>query len=94
MWESHTKLLETLVVRGKGTSDLASLAGRRGRRASRVCGYHPTAQALLSLSMPKEKDRSQVGRKPLLSVFRLFVIEGSMFSAFASEDFRNLKQIG
>lgn len=44
--------------------------------------------------MPKEKDRSQVGRKPLLSAFRLFVIEGSMFSVLASEDFRNLKQVG
>lgn len=92
--QSYIKLLETQLVRGRGVSDLAPLAGWRGGKSQQGLWGHPKAQALLLLSTPKEKAGSPTTRKPLLSAFKSFVIKGSVFSALTSGEFRSLKQVG
>lgn len=67
---SKPELLVSLLVRGRGVSDLAPLGSWRGGKSQQdLCGQL-TAQALLSLSTPKEKAGSQKTRNPLLSAFR------------------------
>lgn len=92
--QSYTRLLETLLVRGRGASDLAPLAGRSKERSQQGLQAPLDSPGSTPHSTPKEKAGSQAGRKPLLSAFRSPVIKGSVFSALASGEFRSLKQVG
>lgn len=92
--QSHTGLLEVLFVRGRGASDLASSTGRTKERSQQGLQAPPDSPGSTPHSIPKEKAGRQASRKPLLSAFRLPVIEGSVFSALTSGEFRSLKQVG
>lgn len=93
--QSHTKVLETLLVSGRVASDLAPLSSRREERRQQGLQAPPNSSGSARYSTPKEKTGSQTDRNSLISAFRLpVIIKGSVFFALSSGKFRSLKQVG